>query len=131
MRKDANNESGSRGNIPSKQAAAAKLRCTKAIQKRSSTSHSNRNSQHQESEYKHTAKKWTKAWQQQGLNSQPDANEQQHKRDVESMQREHGEKSKLGHNKQRAPAGSTQAHRPGSIEACLAAAHTKSASVST
>jgi len=38
-----------------------------------------------------------KAWQQQGLNSQPDANEQQHKSSVETAQREHGKKSKLGH----------------------------------
>ncbi len=83
VHKNANTaESGSRGNIPSKQAVAAKLCCTKAIQKRPSTSHSKRNSQHQESKYKHTAKEWVKVWQQQGLDRQPDADEQQRKRDV-------------------------------------------------
>jgi hypothetical protein len=69
-----------------------------------------------------------KAWQQQGLNSQPDANEQQHKSNVETTQREHGEQSTTGHVEKRAPDRSTQAHMPGSIEACLAAAHKKSAS---
>ena len=44
------------------------------------------------------------------------------------MQHEHGKKSKWRHDEQGAPAGSTRAYRPGSIEACLAAAHTKSAS---
>ncbi len=37
MHTDANNVSGSRGNIPSQQAVAAKLCCTKAIQKTAST----------------------------------------------------------------------------------------------
>jgi len=128
MHEGADNESGSRGNIPSKQAVAAKLHCTKAIYKRSPTSHNKRNSQHQESKCKQTAKGWMKAWQQQNLNSQPDANEQQHKCNVETMQREHGEKSKLGHTTKRALNGSTQIHRPGSIEACLAAAHRQRAS---
>jgi len=127
MHKGAKNESGSRGNIPSKQTVAAKLRCRKAIRKRSSTSHNKRSSQHQESKCKCTAKKWMKVWQQQGLNSQPDAHEQQHKSNVETTQRGHDEKSKLGHNKKRPLDGSTQAHRPGSKEACLAAAQKKSA----
>lgn len=62
--------SGSKGCLPGQQATAAQCHCTKATRKRPYPSHATqKKSEHKESECKHAAEEWVKAWQKQDLNN--------------------------------------------------------------